>query len=221
MLIVGFSTNVYAEWHPRANFGIYGIQHYATVAQYQQAYVGQIVQYLPEKTGGGFMDTKYFQGAGGKFNMDYVVSKISGNDKRMTWVLVEKGTNNKVKMVVNNQYEYFCFDKYCYCITDAFSIPLFLSEKFNADKANYIGKIYPENSDSQTKLKISDIVVQPQIASSYDEHKYPRVYFQMIDQVDGMKFNFDAASFSDLNVLGKVITNSKFKCYFRGRKVSI
>lgn len=49
MFIVGFTTNAFAGDHPEANFGIYGIQHFASVAQYQQTYVGQVVQYLPEK----------------------------------------------------------------------------------------------------------------------------------------------------------------------------
>lgn len=43
-------------------------------------------------------------------------------------------------MVVNNQVEYYSFGKYTYCITNTYSIPLFLSEKFEGDKAKYIGK---------------------------------------------------------------------------------
>ena len=214
MFFVGFTTSVYAGDHPEANFGIYGIQHFATVAQYQQTYVGQVVQYLPEKTGGGYMDTKYFQAAGGKFNTDYVISKISGNDKRMTWLLIEKGTKNKVKMIVNNQDEYYSFDKYCYCITETYSIPLFLSEKFNADKSNYIGKVYPENPNSPIKLEVTDMILQPQESSSYSEHKYPQACFVLKDQADGKKINYDVANISDLDALGKVFTNPKFKCSY-------
>lgn len=158
LFIVGFTIKTYAGDHPEANFGIYGIQHFASVAQYQQNYVGQVVQYLPERTGGGYIDEKYFQSVGGKFNTDYVVSKISGNDKEMTWLLLEKGTKNKVKMIVNNKDEYYSFGKYCYCITETYSIPLILSEKFKADKSNYIGKVYPDKTNSPIKFEVTDVI---------------------------------------------------------------
>lgn len=134
------------------------------------------------------MDTKYFQNAGGKFNTDYVISKISGNDKRMTWILLEKGTKNKVKMIVN-QDEYYSFNKYCYCITDRYSIPLFLSEKFKSDKSKYIGKVFPEKADSPTKLVVTDVIIQPQQGSSYSDHKYPQACFVLKDKADGKIIN--------------------------------
>ena len=109
LFIFCFSTSANAG-HPEANFGIYGIQHFSTVDEYRQNYVGQVVQYLPEEEGGGFMDTENFKSAGGKYNTDYIISKISGNNKRMTWLLIEKGTKNKVKMIVNNQEEVYSFD---------------------------------------------------------------------------------------------------------------
>ena len=178
--IIGF-TKSYAGDHPEANFGIYGIQHYASVAEYQQAYVGQVVQYLPERNGGGYMDKEYFQGAGGKFNTDYVVSKISGNNNRMTWLLLEKGTKNKVKMVVNNQDEYYSFGKYCFCITNNYSIPLFLSDKFEADKTNYIGKIYPDDPNSPVKLEVIDIIMQPQMKFT-PRTDLERIYDNLIEK---------------------------------------
>ncbi len=214
VFVAGFATSVHAGDHPEANFGIYGIKHFATVAEYQRTYVGQVVQYLPERPGGAYMDTEYFQGAGGKFNTDYIVSKISGNNKRMTWVLVEKGTKNKVKMIVNNQNEDYSFGKYCYCITDSYSIPLFLSEKFNSDKSNYIGKVYPENPDSPTKFEVTDVIMQPQEGSSYSNHIYPQACFVLKDQANGKTINYDVASIGDFNDLGKVFTNPKFKCSY-------
>jgi len=214
VFVAGFATSVHAGDHPEANFGIYGIKHFATVSEYQRTYVGQVVQYLPEKPGGAYKDTEHFQGVGGKFNTDYVVSKISGNDRRMTWVLVEKGTKNKVKMIVNNQNEDYSFGKYCYCITDSYSIPLFLSEKFNSDKSNYIGKVYPENPDSPTKLEVTDVIMQPQENSSYSDHKYPKACFVLKDQADGKTINYDVTNIGDLNDLGKVFTNPKFKCSY-------
>lgn len=214
LLVLCGTFSAYAGDHPEANFGIYGIQHFATVAQYQQTYVGQVVQYLPEKASGNYMDTKYFQKAGGKFNTDYLVSKISGDDKRMTWLLIEKGTKNKVKMIVNNQEEYYSYGKYCYCITNTYSIPLFLSDKFNADKAHFIGKVFPENHNSPVKLEVVDIAIQPQENTSFNDHKYPQACFVLKNQADGRTFNYDISSIEDLNDLGKVYTNPKFKCSY-------
>lgn len=214
VFIVGFTTNAFAGDHPEANFGIYGIQHFASVEQYQQTYVGQVVQYLPEKLGGAYMDIQYFQSAGGKFNTDYIISKISGNDKRMTWVLLEKGTKNKVKMIVNNQDEFYSHNEYCYCITDSYSIPLFLSEKFEGDKSKYIGKVYPEKADSPIKLEVTDVIMQPQISSSYSNHKYPQACFVLKDNTDGKIVNYDVANIADLNDLGKIFTDPKFKCTY-------
>ena len=140
---IGFTTNAFAGIHPEENFGIYGIQHQASVAGYQQ-YVGQVVKYLPANQGSGnYKDEENFIKAGGSFEKEYTIAKVSGNDKRMTFLLQEKGGKTKVKMVVNNQDEYYSYGKYTYCITNEYSIPLILIEKFNADKTKYQGKVYP------------------------------------------------------------------------------
>ena len=212
---VGFTTNALAGDHPEANFGIYGIQHQSTVADYQQ-YVGQVVEYLPSsQSNGSYDDEKCWLGAGGKYNTKYVITKISGNDKRMTFVLTEKGTKNKVKMVVNNQVEYYSYGKYTYCITNTYSIPLFLSEKFEGDKANYIGKIYPSNPDSPVKLEVTDIVMQPAEWNVSNSNRcYPKVCYVLTDKKDGKKVYYDAANANDLNAIGTVFTNPKYKCTY-------
>ena len=212
---VGFTTNALAGDHPEANFGIYGIQHQSTVADYQQ-YVGQVVEYLPSsQSNGSYDDEKCWLGAGGKYNTKYVITKISGNDKRMTFVLTEKGTKNKVKMVVNNQVEYYSYGKYTYCITNTYSIPLFLSEKFEGDKANYIGKIYPSNPDSPVKLEVTDIVMQPAEWNVSNSNRcYPKVCYVLTDKKDGKKVYYDAANANDLNAISTVFTNPKYKCTY-------
>lgn len=214
LIVLGGTLKVFAGDHPEANFGIYGIQHLKSITQYQQAYVGQVVQYLPQKPGGSYMDTEYFQDKGGKFNTDYVVSKISGDDKRMTWLLLEKGTKNKVKMLINNQIEYYSYGKYCYCITDNYSVPLFLSEKFKADKASKVGKIYPENPNSPVRFKVVDVIMKEQTNALSSGNKYPQVCLVLKDNTDGEKVNYDMANIDDLNDLGKVFTNPKFKCTY-------
>lgn len=215
IFIVGFTTNAFAGDHPEANFGIYGIQHQYTVAGYQQ-YVGQVVKYLPSsQTNGSYDDEKQWLGAGGKYNTEYVITKINGNDKRMTFVLTEKGTKKKVKMVVNNQSEYYSYGKYTYCITDAYSIPLFLSEKFEADKANYIGKIYPSNPDSPVKLEVTDMVMQPvEWTVSNSNRCYPKACYVLTDKKNGKKVYYDAANADDLNAIGTVFTNPKYTCTY-------
>ena len=213
---VGFTTNAFALEHPEAYFGIYGIQHQSTVAGYQQ-YVGQVVEYLPssKSSNGSYEDKEYWLGAGGKYNTKYVITKISGNDKRMTFVLTEKGTKNKVKMVVNNQVEYYSYGKYTYCITNTYSIPLFLSEKFEGDKAKHIGKIYPSNPDSPVKLEVTDIVVQPVEWTVLNSNRsYPKVCYVLTDKKDGKKVYYDAANANDLNAIGTVFTNPKYKCTY-------
>lgn len=206
ILLLGFVTTDFARDYPQANFGKYGIKHYAKIAVYKRIYVGQVVQYIPQKDGGNYGDKEYFQRAGGKFNTDYVVSKISGNDEKMTWVLVEKGTKNKVKMYINN----LPYGEYYYHITDTYSIPLFLSERFNVDNQKYIGKVYPENPNDQVKLEVTDFCFQNQT----DDYKYPQICLVLENQVDGKKFMFDFANISYINDLGKVFTNPKFKCSY-------
>ena len=213
---VGFTTNAFAGEHPEAYFGIYGIQHQSTVAGYQQ-YVGQVVEYLPssKSSNGSYEDKEYWLGAGGKYNTKYVITKISGNDKRMTFVLTEKGTKKKVKMIVNNQEEDDSWGFNTYCITNTYSIPLFLSEKFEGDKAKHIGKIYPSNPDSPVKLEVTDIVVQPVEWTVLNSNRsYPKVCYVLTDKKDGKKVYYDAANANDLNAIGTVFTNPKYACTY-------
>lgn len=217
--LIGFTTNAFADKHPEANFGTYGIKHFATVVEYQQNYVGQVVQYIQQIEGGSNMDTHVFQDAGGKFNTDYVISKISGNDKRMTWILLEKGSKKKVKMVVNNQDESWTYGKSYYCITDKYSIPLFLSDKFKADRLKYIGKVFPDNSDSPTKFEVTDVIMQPHEVSTSIDYRYPQACLVLKDKANGNVITYDVESIDDLNDLGKVFTNPKFKCTYTVVKV--
>lgn len=204
----------FAGDHPEANFGIYGINHFSTVKEYQQNYEGQVVKYLPMIKGGGYMDQEYFLKKGGKFDTEYIISKISGNDERMTFVLTEKNGKGKVKMIVNNQDEYYSFGKYCYCITNWYSIPLFLSEKFEADKSQYVGKVYPESSDSPIKYEVVDLTTQFQENPSYKDHRYPVISFVLKDKNSSETFLYDMNNVKDLNVLGKTFSNPKFKCQY-------
>lgn len=208
----GFTTNAFAGEHPEANFGIYGIQHQASIAGYQQ-YVGQVVKYLPANQGSGnYDDNENFIKAGGSFEKEYTIAKVSGNDKRMTFLLQEKGGKKKVKMVVNNQYEYYSYGKYTYCITNEYSIPLILIEKFNADKTKYQGKVYPEQS-SPIKMEVSDLVLQESKVGVGESYKaYPKVVLMLRDKESGKTYYADPDA--DFSIIGKEYTNPKFKCKY-------
>ena len=173
--------------------------------------MGQVVKYLPANNGkGNYDDEDGFIGAGGKYNTEYVIEKIKGDDERMTFFLVEKGSKNKVKMVINNQDEYYSHGKYRYCITDEYSIPLFLSEKFEEERANYIGKVYPEQSNNPIKFEVADVV----ILSQDDRDRYPQVFLTLKDQTDGSTVNYDIVNIDDINDLGQVLVNPEFKCTY-------
>jgi hypothetical protein len=210
LLLVSFS--VFAGEHPEANFGIYGIQHHPTVADYQQ-YVGQIVKYLPGIKGeGNYDDEEYFIKPGGSFDKEYIITKISGNDERMSFLLQEKDGKSKVKLVVNNQYEYYSYGKYTYCITDNYTIPLFLVGKFNQDKTKYIGKTFGTGT---TQLEVTNALVQAvewEVGKSHES--YPKIMFEITDKADGKKSYVDASNVSNMNELGTEYTNPSFKCKY-------
>ena len=129
ILFLTFLTTItaIAADHPEAHFGKYGIEHHPTLDGYQQ-YVGQIVMYIPESTP-SYNDKNRFQERGGKFNTPYVITKISGNNKRMTIQLKERDGKKRHNLVVNNQSEYYSYGNYTYCITDRYSVPLILIDK--------------------------------------------------------------------------------------------
>lgn len=205
---------MFAGDHPEANFGVYGIKHCYTVAEYQQNYVGQVVKYLPscQSNEGSYSDKEYFLKAGGSYDKEYTISKISGNDKRMTFLLAEVNGKGKVKMVVNNQDEYYSYGKYNYCITNDYTIPLLLISKFNSDKKNYLGKVFVKGS---SQLEITNAIIQQvewEVGKSNEA--YPKIAFEITDKSDGKKSYVDAANVDNLNELGTEYTNSAFKCKY-------
>ena len=205
--LIFVSLYAFAGNHPEANFGDYGIRHYPTISDYRANYIGQIVKYLPSgKDGKGrYNDQKGFLDAGGNFDSEYVISKIIGNDKRMTFLLTEVTGNKKVKMIVNNQEEHYSFGKYTYCITDSYTIPLFLVGKFNQDKENFVGQSFGVGT---TKLEVTDVLIKPEYVT------YPKVVFEITDKSDGEKSFVDFENIHDMAELGKVFTHSLYKCHY-------
>ncbi len=200
----------HAKDHPQANFGEYGIKHYSTISEYQREYVGKVVKYIPRYKGGSYCDEKYFQKAGGKFNVEYIIEKIKGNDKRMKFFLREKNGKSKVQMTINNEDLYYSYGKYCYCITSTYSVPLFLSEKFEAEKSSFIGKVYPESIDSPVKFEVIDVILKTEEYSN----EYPLVCYVLKDKNDESILHCEITNSSELNELGTVFSNPKFKCTY-------
>ncbi len=202
----------FANQHPQAHFGIYGIQHFNSLTDYQKHYVGQVVIYLPNCMGFQSHYDDEFLDAGGKFSSVYTLSKITGNDKRMTFILSEENGKTKVKIDVYNQEIYNSSGKYTYCITDSYTIPLLLLGKFNQDKSNYIGKTF---GNSITNLEVTDVVIQRvrwEDDKSYEA--YPKLVFEITDKSDGKKTYVDIINTQNLNELGMTFTNPSFKCNY-------
>jgi len=86
---------VLASNHPETHFGQFGIQRLSTLAEYQKAYVGKTVMYIPANTL-SYWDELYFLKQGGKYNTPYIISKITGKNNQMTFVLVNPQTQDKV-----------------------------------------------------------------------------------------------------------------------------
>ena len=212
ILFFGGSCYAFAD-HPEAHLGIYGIQHQPNLAGYKQ-YVGQTVKYLPANQGeGNYEDEKAFLNKGGVFNKEYIIAKVSGNDKRMTFLLQEKDGKDKVKMVVNNQYEYYSYENYTYCITDTYTIPLLLVDKFNEGKAEYKGKVYPEQPNGPVQMEVVDLVLQETILDITQSHKaYPKVSLLLKDKESGKTYYADPEA--DFSAIGKVFSNAKYKCKY-------
>ena len=203
----------FAGEHPQAHFGVYGIQHCYSLSEYQKNYVGQVVKYLPANmTNGNYDDEHSFLGAGGSYDKEYTITNITGDDKRMTFLLQEVNGKSKVKIVANNQDEYYSYGKYTYCITNDYTIPLFLIGKFNQDKSNYIGKTFGSGS---SKFEITDALLQKVEWTVDNSHEaYPKIVFEITDKSDGKKSYVDANNANSLEELGREFSNPSYKCKY-------
>jgi len=203
---------VLASDHPETQFGQFGIQHLSTLAEYQNAYVGKTVMYIPANTP-SYGDKENFVNEGGKFNTPYVISKISGNDERMTFRLVNKETQEKVKMTINNKYEYYSYGKHFYCITNHYSVPLIVLEEIQNFVNSY--KCSFEEKDGFS-LKLTDVVFKP---ADNKKEDYPAPYYVYTNTVTGKTYMFEGGGYRDpdreADVLGKVFSHEKVKASYK------
>lgn len=197
----------FAGEHPQANFGAYGIHHFRSISDYQKNYVGEIVKYLPSSRNPSDAE---FIGVGGNFNKEYTITKISGNNKRMTFILEEVNGKSKIKFVVNNQDEYYTLGKDLYCITNEYTVPLFLIGKFNEDKKNFIGKTFGNDRYEITDARIN----KTELRGDNGYKAYPKIAFVVTDKTDGGISFVDANNVNEMDELGKVYTNPLYKCQY-------
>lgn len=197
------ASNAYAVNHPEAHFGEFGIQHFQTLAQYQQNYVGQTVMYIPASNGPSYDDKTEFKGA---LNSPYTILKITGDNKRITFTLQEVGTKSKIKFVANNQNEYYSYGKYTYCITDKASVPLLLKDKFDQAKKESVGKTINE------KYEVVDLIM----AASVDENnKYPVAYYVIKNKDNNEQYKFQTDKAKEYcQILGTKYTNDLAKANY-------
>ena len=202
-----FVISAFSKDYPKANFGSYGIQKHSTLEGYQQ-YVGQTVRYIPLYiSSGDWCDAEFFEYKKGKYEKDYVIFKITGNDDRLIFTLKEKEGKTKIKMKVNNNLRYpdsyFSED---FCITKEHSIPLLLIDKLNKDKVEYIGKIY---SDSIETIEIQDITFD------YDyDSKTRYLSYKLYNKNDKEIYFSNVNNISELDIIGTQLKDSMFKCVY-------
>lgn len=228
-------ASFFVGYVPEARFGVYGIQKYSTIKEYKSHYEGKTVKYIPadgriHNGNGSIVDNKFFLEKGGKFNTEYIIAKINGNNSLMSFLLVEKGGKAKVKFFVNNCSEELTRPQYasskssCYYITNTYSIPLFLSDKFEEDrnKTKSERKIYPQSQNSSVQYEVQDLVMKTMEIDNqiYPEGGYPVPCYLLVNTTTGEQIFYDLDHIEDLNDIGTVFTNPKFKCSYSVIKVS-
>ncbi len=164
---------------PKARFGIFGLEKQSTIEDYQK-YVGETVVYLPNSESGIF-DKDIFEG---KFNVPYIVTSITGNDPIMVITLQEKGGKKKVKIKIYNGDEGSEIDKFDFVITDSYTVPLLLIDKFDSQKVNFIGQKF-SHPLVKASYEIVDVVMVPISKFIFGDLNYPVMHFVLKNSVTG------------------------------------
>lgn len=174
LLVTFIGTNeIFAANISKARFGSLGIQHYATIEKYREVYIGQTVKYIQGITESGKRYDRNFVKIGGKYDTEYIIEKITGDNDNMIFVLVEKNGKHKIKLPVRN-YDplYSSVGKYFYSISEDYSLPLLLIDKFNQAQLEYKGKKY-------AIYEVIDLIIgtdESQYKYEYTKPDYPSIY---------------------------------------------
>ena len=173
--IAGISVAMAGD-HPSAHFGEFGLYYFPNAEGYKQ-YVGQVVEYLPEKKP-SYKDEQFSKIFQGKFNTPYVIKKVSGNDKRIKFELVERDNPSiKIKFEFLNYSEIYSYGKNTFANTEHYRVPLFFPERFSEVAAQYKGT--PLKAQGDVYLTIENL----ELKYLYDG--YPMVYYVISNPLTG------------------------------------
>ena len=146
--------------HPMAFLGEYGIKYYKSIEEYQQ-YIGQSVIYLASEYFYGKIYDEKFEGT---FDEEYVISKITGNDKKMKIFLIPKCGGKSVTINIDWK------GNSLYTITPQYTLPLLLVDKLNETKEKYVGTKFGN-------YEIIDVLPYTAPEDKYrDNYKYEKQY---------------------------------------------
>lgn len=198
-----FNGLAIARDHPEAHFGEYGIKHHPSLSGYTK-YIGKTVMYMPEYEP-SYDDKNSSFALKGKMNTPFVITKITGTDSRMTFHMREQGGKTKVKMVINNQHEYYSYGKYTYCISgkgyNQYTVPLVLVDELEKKKQECVGKIIAD------KYEIVDFAME------YPEKKgYPVPCYIIKNKESNDRFAISEDS--NIYMLGYVYTHPLVKASY-------
>lgn len=188
--------------HPEAHFGEFGLDHFPTAEGYQQ-YVGQVVEYLPQ-TKPSYDDKKFIELFKGKFNTPYVIQKVSGNDKKIKFEMVEKDNPKaKIKFEFLNYPEYYSYGKNTFANTEEYRVPLFFPDKFEAAKSSYTNKQLKAQGD--TYLTIRSIQMS---SSANEEDGYPVLCYEAFNPLTNTTTLIpESSSNTFTDIIGTVYTD--------------
>lgn len=118
--------------------------------------------------------------------------------------MVEKGGKTKVKMVINNQNEYYSYGKYTFCIADSYvkyTVPLVVVDNLEKKKSECVGKII------NGKYEVVDFKMDYP-----NKEGYPVPCYVIKDIVNNS--TFIVKEDADINMLGHVFTHPKVKASY-------
>lgn len=199
-LIAGLSTALAGD-HPEAHFGEFGLDYFPNAEGYKQ-YVGQVVQYLPKEKP-SYDDKKFSELFYGKFHTPYIIKKVSGNDKKIKFEMVEKNNPSaKIKFEFLNYPEYYSYGKNTFANTESYRVPLFFVDKFNEAALQIQGKRLA--AQNKTYLTVDSLIMK---SIGYDS--YPTLCYSVTNPFTNRNMTVQV---DDLNIytdnIGKQFLNS-------------
>lgn len=203
------SFSAYCD-HPEAHFGKYGIQKFASITDYQNAYIGKVVKYIP--TSNISYDDKKFIEMGGFTDVRYVISKITGKDSKMTFLLNEENSKNKIKFIIYNGDPGYSYGDYTFCITNNYTVPLVLIDELEADSAAIKGKeIKSEKGEVVGVINGIDLWDYTEKYSS--QHEYPEPSYVVSGGLLSDTYHYKIAEEEQFKQLGKVYSSPDCPIY--------